>query len=486
MTCRSDPTPPQLSVAVPLRPVTHRHPFYPTTTTTDMYIHYTRSNAYAKTMRLYGAYRGAELISNPVHWVTMGEGECGAECHYVGAKDTEELMTCLRLSDVRKVCWDASEVRAILFATTGAVPDPRTFVDLSFFYRLLGLPCDTEPATVDELKERHLAIRDQMQNLNIWRYVWEECERINSRGVAVRTTPDCDKTPMDRQTCADGRLRGGFRIMSTKSGRATSSALYSLPKGGSLRRRITGTNGNPLICADWSSMEPRVMAYLLGVDWKLEAAKNGVDLYEELARRLSGVQDGSMTVTEERRTRAKELDIMCGYGAGTKTVAKKLGIPYDNAEFLVKRWHELHPGVTQAVEELSRLLRSNRAKSDGELALGSVTVRRSGDTLRVELPSGRCLIYRDSDNDNDRRATTVLQNIVSAFATDLLYFALMRCDCLQCVVMHQYDEIVLDTGLTNRAPDWLRMYLEVIMTSTPRWANGLPLKVKIKTVDRYE
>ncbi len=474
-----------------------------------MYIHYTRTPEYAKAVRQLGYYRAAQTVPNPVRWSWRAEGDNDPVTEVDGAdKDAlEDFYDLLKFGYIYAYCWNATEVSALIYGATGALIHPLTLTDLSVLYKVLGSDVADEPTDVEDLRSRHLALPDSYRDdLYCWNMVAREAEMINIRGVRIDTDLAPEQSILSRQVCDDGRLRGGYTILAArKTGRTISSALYGLKRGGLERRAITGTNGHPLLCADWSSLEPRVMAYLLDIEWKNDAAASGLDIYTETYRRIMGTPNAY--VTEEQRKRAKLLDIACGYGAGPDAIAKSLGTKNEdhkqriegakNATFLHHRWHAIHPEVDEMTKRLTKLLRDPDA---APVQIRNITVGYRGEELIVELPSRRVLRYSNfsrryssvsavSPDETKRTRLTgavLLQNIVCAFAADILYHTLRRCAFLQCVVMHQYDEIVLDLGLTGKPKEWAERWLTYYMTTPPEWAKGLALSIKTKEVMRYE
>lgn len=471
-----------------------------------MYIHYTRTPEYAKAVRQLGYYRAAQTVPNPVRWSWRAEGKNDSVIE-VDEDSLEDFYDIFKFGDTHAYCWNATEVTALIYGATGALIHPLALTDLSVLYKVLGADVADEPTDIEDLRCRHLTLPDNYRDdLYCWSMVAREAEMINIRGVRIDTDQAPEKSLLSRQVCDDGRLRGAYTILGArKTGRATSSALYGLKRNGPERRAITGTYGEPLICADWSSLEPRVMAYLLKIKWKNDAAASGPDLYAEVYRRIMNTPKAH--VTEEQRKRAKLLDIACGYGAGVNAIAKALAATTEdgrtqmedakNATFLHHRWHAIHPEVDEMTERLGKLLRDPES---APVQIRNVTVGYQGEELIVELPSRRVLRYsnfsrRDgsvsavSPDETKRSRLTgavLLQNIVCAFAADILYHTLRRCAFLQCVVMHQYDEIVLDPGLVDNTREWAERWLTHYMTTPPEWAKGLPLSIKIKEVMRYE
>lgn len=74
------------------------------------------------------------------------------------------------------------------------------------------------------------------------------------------------------------------------------------------------------------------------------------------------------------------------------------------------------------------------------------------------------------------------ENVTQASAHDILRAALRECDRAGLeVIAHIHDEVVLETA----EPDRAKVELERMMTTPPAWAEGLPLAVEAKVMERY-
>lgn len=81
-----------------------------------------------------------------------------------------------------------------------------------------------------------------------------------------------------------------------------------------LRHVIVAAPGNELICADYSNIESRVLAWLAGEKWKLDAYRSGADLYKLLYSKFFGVP--IELVDDNMRQAAKVVELSMGFGGG--------------------------------------------------------------------------------------------------------------------------------------------------------------------------
>lgn len=205
-----------------------------------------------------------------------------------------------------------------------------------------------------------------------------------------------------------------------------------------LRGEIIAPSGKKLIVADYSNVEGRVLAWLAGEEWKLQAfrdfdAGHGHDLYKLAYAKAFGVEPED--VTKPQRQIGKVLELALGYGGGAPAFArfaKAYGIALsDMAEYVKSTapravWLEAVDGYPYFVEKnrtgglereafiacdvLKRLWRKTNPKivqfwanvgqavqkaivSRESVRVGYVAFTRTESFLVIRLPSGRLLCY---------------------------------------------------------------------------------------------
>lgn len=205
-----------------------------------------------------------------------------------------------------------------------------------------------------------------------------------------------------------------------------------------LRGEIIAPAGKKLIVADYSNVEGRVLAWLAGEEWKLQAfrdfdAGHGHDLYKLAYAKAFGVKPED--VTKPQRQIGKVLELALGYGGGAPAFArfaKAYGIDLsDMAEYVKSTapravWLEAVDGYPYFVEKnrtgglereafiacdvLKRLWRKTNPKivqfwanvgqavqkaivSRESVRVGYVAFARAESFLVIRLPSGRLLCY---------------------------------------------------------------------------------------------
>ena len=205
-----------------------------------------------------------------------------------------------------------------------------------------------------------------------------------------------------------------------------------------IRGVIVAPKGKKLVVADYSNVEGRVLAWLAGEEWKLQAfrdfdAGHGHDLYKVTYGKTFNVDPGS--VTKPQRQMGKVLELALGYGGGAGafvTFASGFGIDLNALARSVKDaiapmvWREawdaydfflekkltagLEKEVFVACDAVKRAWRSANSKivefwsSVGDAVSNAVTsgvttqvgvlnIGLKGNYLVIQLPSGRYLSY---------------------------------------------------------------------------------------------
>ena len=224
-----------------------------------------------------------------------------------------------------------------------------------------------------------------------------------------------------------------IRTAFVPSGRVTTSSGPSghLPLKG---KAFGGTGGGRLFAvADYSAIEARVVAWLAGEQWVLDAFRAGQDIYCATASQMFGVPVEKHGQNAELRQRGKVAVLALGYGGGESALeamgALRMGIPEEDLPGIKASWRKANPAICAlwrrvedaAVEALEtgmpqvvqiKVRDPERARENEErtgAAAGSysdyfktgakLTFRRETDAtteqdfLTIELPAGRKLFY---------------------------------------------------------------------------------------------
>jgi DNA polymerase len=280
--------------------------------------------------------------------------------------------------------------------------------------------------------------------------------------------------------------------------------------GSLIRPMFVAAEGHQLIGADFSGIEARILAWVAGEDWKLQAfrridaAGEGVaDMYRQAYARAFRIGD-PLTVTKEQRQIGKVMELALGYQGGIgafQSMAKNYGVVVDDreAERLKHAWRNAHPRIVAFWIGLENAAIAATAVSGTIHRCRQILFKREGDFLFAKLPSGRKLAYpfpklitgrnggrflsfKDASNgrwqDVKNGAGTyggmLCENVVSGIARDLLAGALLRLEAAGYkIVLHCHDEAVAEVPIGFGSVE----EFDALMTQLPEWAQGLPLVV---------
>ncbi len=281
-----------------------------------------------------------------------------------------------------------------------------------------------------------------------------------------------------------------------------------------LRGMIKAPKGKTFLCADFSSIEARVLAWLTGHKQDLEALEKGKDLYVETASKI--YNKPYEEITEEERFVGKIAVLSLGY-QGWVTAFKEMAVGYGgNIEEekiieIIKAWRLSHQVVVdywKNIEQAAlKAVKEKKTYVYGKIVFGIV-----GDFLKCKLPSGRLLSYiypriRVIKDKYNRRKETLFfdgtdsftkkwveqstyggkltENIVQGIARDILRDALLSLERNNFrTVMHVHDEVLCETADENTEQKLNTMVR--LITTNSLWAEGLPLEAKGWVGKRYK
>lgn len=267
-----------------------------------------------------------------------------------------------------------------------------------------------------------------------------------------------------------------------------------------IRTAFVPRPGYKFIVADFSAIEARVIAWLAGEQWRMDAFANGEDIYCASASKMFGVPVVKHGVNGHLRQKGKVAELACGYG-GSVGAMKAMGgedLNLTDAELkqIVNDWRDASPHIVDlwwAVDDAVKKAIKQKTTTETH----GLQFSYQSKMLFITLPSGRKLCYaqpRIGENQFGGESVTYMgtaaskkweriesygpkfvENIVQAIARDLLMYAMQTLRCCF-IVGHIHDEMIIEADR--------RMSLPVVceqMARTPAWAKGLILRA-----DGYE
>ncbi len=352
------------------------------------------------------------------------------------------------------------------------------------------------------------------------------------------------------QACAslDGRIRGGF-LFSAASTRRWSSVgvqmhnlqkpegetnpnvvldliaddnaddlplLFSRPLTAvaqSIRGFFETRGSSRFVVADYSSIEPRALAWSANETWLLEAFRKSQDAYKIAASKVFGGLPEDMT--PDQRFLGKQLLLGCGYGMGPPRFVescKKRGVTI--SEFLavesvtgyrqsvleiVKFWHLIEASAIRAVRYWRNVTFANR------YTFRPVTLANGFPVLYLDMPSGSIAYPNPSVTQvewygqmkdrlefwtplgsswiqTDTFGGSLTENAMQALTRDVLRDGMVAAEEAGFnLIGHCHDEAISEE---SDSPGVEEEFSQLLCQSSP-WADGFPIKTEGYIATRY-
>jgi DNA polymerase len=278
----------------------------------------------------------------------------------------------------------------------------------------------------------------------------------------------------------------------------------------------------PFLVGDFSTIEPRVLAWLAEDEDQLALFRKGGDPYCALASVIYNRMITKKDIGE--RFMGKQGELGCGYGLGANGFQFMLDDTYDvqiEEEFaqqvvnayrqrhpkIVKFWKRVNDGFVYALAKKIPRLRVTRnlymGYSEINTYINSSGVETPVPYLWIELPSGRKMYYATPELEATKKGPCVsyfgrdrysggwgwvrtyggkiAENVTQSIARDAMAEALLRLDAAGFDLnMTVHDEGTAEQDGTKDLREFKR-----IMEIRPKWALDLPIKVDAYETLRY-
>lgn len=262
-----------------------------------------------------------------------------------------------------------------------------------------------------------------------------------------------------------------------------------------IRTAFIPKKGSRFIVSDFSAIEARVLAWLAGEQWVLDAFKNGEDIYCKTASRMFGVNVEKHGENSRLRQKGKIATLACGYqgalGALKAMGGIEMGLSEDELQSIVDSWREANPNIVNLWWDIDSIVK-RVVKTKSKEKYKNLVISYEKGILFIELPSKRRLSYPKArigmnrfggesiiyegivvGNKWERQESyggKFVENIIQAIARDILAEAMMRLEKRGFnIVMHIHDEVVIETNSSSIEE------VNKIMSIVPSWAKGLIL-----------
>ena len=268
-----------------------------------------------------------------------------------------------------------------------------------------------------------------------------------------------------------------------------------------VRTAFIPSEGCRFVVSDFSAIEARVISWIADEEWRLQAFREGKDIYCETASQMYKAPVVKHGINGELRQKGKVAELACGYQGGVgamKRMDREGSIPEDELQAVVDSWRNANPKVVKLWRLCEIAVRTAIEEHRTVRLQHGLEFSYINHNLFIKLPGGRKLCYWDTKLKMDPRdgrehivymgvnqetkqwgetetyGGKLVENIVQATARDCLAVAMTRVSNLGYkIVMHVHDEMIVDVPIEDTEA------LDVInacMAEPIDWAPGLPLK----------
>lgn len=311
---------------------------------------------------------------------------------------------------------------------------------------------------------------------------------VQTHNLAKNSLPDLD---LARELAA----AGDFDTMQTLFGE-TAFVFSEL-----IRTAFIPSDGCRFVVSDFAAIEARVISWISGEEWRLEAFRAGKDIYCETASQMYKVPVVKHGENGHLRQKGKVAELACGYQGGIgamKRMDKGGTIPEEELQAVVDAWRAANPKIPKLWRTCELAAKTAIEEHRTVRIAHGIAFSYINGNLFIKLPSGRKLCYwntrlkldpRDGRDhivymgvnqetkqwgETETYGGKLVENIVQATARDCLAVAMTRVSELGYkIVMHVHDEMIVDVPDEDKeAP----AVINDIMGQPIDWAPGLPLK----------
>jgi DNA polymerase I-like protein with 3'-5' exonuclease and polymerase domains len=289
-------------------------------------------------------------------------------------------------------------------------------------------------------------------------------------GAVKRTTNGKEKITQKESLLINGRVHTNFKAHGAETGRFSSSEpnLQNIPSSGEygklVRNLFVAPPGYKLVVADYSQIEPRVIASFSNDPVLVDNYLTGGDIYTTIGDTM-GVD----------RKAGKVLVLAISYGVGPDKIAASIGCSVKEAKDLLTRFEKEFSSIAKYKAQVVRL-----AKQSGPIPFIETIFGR-----RRYIPD---LLSREQGLIS-RAERQAFNTMIQGSAADIMKLALVRAhSCFTNepsinVVLTVHDELVTITpeDRAEETAEAIKSAMEGIHLSTIK----VPLKAEVYIVDKW-
>ena len=263
-------------------------------------------------------------------------------------------------------------------------------------------------------------------------------------------------TSLNQTVAATGRLS------------STDPNLQNIPVKGDyglrIREAFIAPPGHQLLCADYSQVEPRILAHLSQDPRLLQVFEQGEDIHMATAMEIFNLPAGE--VTREMRRAAKSVVFGIVYGISPFGLASNIGVPQADAKKYIETFFEKFSAVRALMD---RNIDDGKTKGYTTTVLGR---RRQIPELQSGDPSQRGVGERMAVNSPIQGSAADLIKVAMIKVHQRLQNELPRCK----MILQVHDELIFE--VPDQELEWAKQLVKAEMEATGA-ALGLSVPLKV-------
>lgn len=304
-------------------------------------------------------------------------------------------------------------------------------------------------------------------------------------GEVKRTTNGKEKITERRSLLINGRVHTNFKAHGAETGRFSSSEpnLQNIPSSGDygklVRNLFVAPPGHKLVVADYSQIEPRVIASFAKDPVLIENYRTGGDIYTTIGDTM-GVD----------RKAGKVLVLAISYGVGPDKIAASIGCTVKEAKDLLNRFEDKFPSIKKYKAWVIAQARKTSGTPYVETVFGRRRYIPELKLTPISKPYGQMTDEEKSFNGSISRAERQAFNtMIQGSAADIMKLALVRAhSCFTDepdinVVLTVHDELV--TICPESVAEEVAQAIRVSMEGIQLPQITVPLKAEVYVVDKW-
>jgi DNA polymerase I len=245
-----------------------------------------------------------------------------------------------------KTALDACNILSIPVKTKKLIVQLESITELSFIktYLLENINLNSTKQMLAIFRNIYgLSVQDTNEKtINKYIYEYPIVKQVLDYRQGSKSTSSFGEGYLNKIHPIDGRIHTDFNQVGARSGRGASSEpnMQNIKGESEYRSAFIPSEDFLYACADYSSVEMRIMASACGEPTLIEAFNKNLDPHRFTASQIYGKPYDE--ITKEERRNGKTLNFAIIYGSSEFGLYRNFGIPLDIGKDFIKKYYEAY------------------------------------------------------------------------------------------------------------------------------------------------